>query len=199
MRNKQPVNPKLLPRVLWGIAAVVLMLSFGFRIFAPESPQLLTSEEAKQHVLDEYAGNIVSLSLHSGKYVAELETAQGRYELKLDGATGEVTSIVQLEAAATPPVPPTPQPSSVPPTAAAESEPPSAAPQRVVSEKEAVELALREVPGELDDVDTGINESGAFYLVEINTSDKREAVVQVDAISGSIMSVTWENQDEDNS
>ncbi|OMF86644.1 PepSY domain-containing protein [Paenibacillus sp. FSL R7-0273] len=194
------------------IAAAVLLLAIACLWFLrKETDPLLSREEVEQALLQEYPGKIEYLSQQSGNYMAELQTAQGLYEVKLDGATGGIISIVQVQAvptpAPTPEVQPTPAASGAPvvsaaPSAGAASASPAvpspSPPQRVVSEAEAIKLALQEVPGEADDVDTGINEAGAFYLVEIKTPDDREAVVQVDAISGTIRSVTWEEPDDDN-
>ncbi|WP_052770548.1 PepSY domain-containing protein [Paenibacillus sp. IHB B 3415] len=199
--NTKRVNKSLLYKAVIILAVLLVLVLAALWIFGNESEQLLSREQAEQAVLKEYAGTLESLRLQSGKYVAELKTAQGLYELKLDGATGEILSIVLLKRAAEPTVQPTPAASQAPAggATAAPSPVPSPSAQRVVSEDEAVRLALQEVAGEPDDVDTGINDSGAFYLVEIKTSDGREAVVQVNAISGSIMSVTWEEPDGDNS
>lgn len=183
------------------IAAALLLVIALLRLAGQKSSQMISREQAEQAVLQEYAGDVESLTLNSGKYVAELKTAQGRYKLELDGATGEIESIVLLESL---PGQPTSQP-SVEPSAgsgivASPSPSPSPSPsaQRAVSEEEAIRLALQEVPGKADDVETEINESGAFYLVEVKGADGRDAVVQVDAISGSIRSVAWEDdEDED--
>lgn len=177
------------------LAATLLLAYAGYRVLTDESAGELTPEQAGAAVLQEYPGSIGKLVLQSGQYVAELQTAQGRYQLKLDGSTGEIVSIVLLEAAAT--ARPTPQPSA--PSGTAGSAAPSASPTpgRIVGEAEAIRLAQQEVPGEVDDVDTEIGEFGVFYLVEIKTADDREAIVQVDAITGSILSVTWEDEDDD--
>lgn len=181
------------------IAAALLLVIALLRLAGQKSSQMISREQAEQAVLQEYAGDVESLTLNSGKYVAELKTAQGRYKLELDGATGEIESIVLLESL---PGQPTSQP-SVEPSAgsgivASPSPSPSPSAQRAVSEEEAIRLALQEVPGKADDVETEINESGAFYLVEVKGADGRDAVVQVDAISGSIRSVAWEDdEDED--
>ncbi|NQX47576.1 PepSY domain-containing protein [Paenibacillus tritici] len=195
-------------RVIKAAIVIVILLVLvwaALRIFGKQSEPLLSREQAEQAVLNEYPGKVGSLELQAGQYIAELQTVQGWYKLKLDGATGEIISIVLLKHTVEPVVQPTPSVSGALPGGAAASPSPSPPPtpspsaQRVVSEDEAVRLALQEVPGKPDDVDTGINESGAYYLVEIKTSDGREAVVQVNAISGGIMSVTWEEPDGGNS
>ncbi|MCG7378278.1 PepSY domain-containing protein [Paenibacillus sp. ACRSA] len=66
-----------------------------------------------------------------------------------------------------------------------------------LSEKQAEQKALARVPGEVDDIELrGTNSGNPYYLVEIDLVDGREAIVQVNAISGAIRSVTWD-EDED--
>ncbi|MBT2287799.1 PepSY domain-containing protein [Paenibacillus albidus] len=176
----------------------------------------LSEQEARQAVLDEYPGTVLSMDLQDGIYLTRLETSQGLYELKLAAATGEIASIVQLESTATaepspvptpagtepPAVPATPSPSASPATPpAASARPPAAstAPtaKQWITEKQAVYIALQEVPGELDDVDFENGPAGSYYLIEVNHSDGREAVVQVNAVSGAVMSIAWEKKDDD--
>lgn len=192
---------KTVIRVAAALFIVLLLVFAAQRLLQGRAGKPLPEEQARQVVLAEYPGTITSLELQSGRYVAELERDQGQYELQLDAYSGEILSIVLLQPAASSAVTPAPQPSSTP--ASGSTIPPDASPSpspsagRAFSEEEAVQLALQEVPGEPDDVETGINASGAFYLVEIKTFDDREAIVQVDAISGNIMSVSWEDQDDD--
>lgn len=129
------------------IAAAVLLLAIACLWFLrKETDPLLSREEVEQALLQEYPGKIEYLSQQSGNYMAELQTAQGLYEVKLDGATGGIISIVQVQAvptpAPTPEVQPTPAASGAPvvsaaPSAGAASASPAvpspSPPQRVVS------------------------------------------------------------------
>ncbi|WP_322905844.1 PepSY domain-containing protein [Paenibacillus sp. SGZ-1009] len=67
-----------------------------------------------------------------------------------------------------------------------------------ITEKQAEQIALAQVNGEVDDVK--FKHSGKtgqqYYLVEIDTPHDREAVVQINAISGAVMSVTWDDEDD---
>ncbi len=67
-----------------------------------------------------------------------------------------------------------------------------------LTEKQAEQIALRQVKGEVDDVK--FKHSGKtgqqYYLVEIDTSDDREATVQINGVSGAVMSVTWDDEDD---
>lgn len=73
--------------------------------------------------------------------------------------------------------------------------------QPLLSEKEAINLAVKAVNGEVDDIDF-IEHDGQtpYYLIEIETDDDQEATVKVDAYRKEVISVSWEEQeDEDDS
>lgn len=104
--------------------------------------------------------------------------------------------------ASTPPASPPPsqaataKPSSTPGPSSPSSKPTSN-PAILISEEEAIALALKKVPGTVKDVDRE-NEGGRwYYFVEIETEDGREADVQLNAASGAIVSVTWDDDDDD--
>ena len=62
-----------------------------------------------------------------------------------------------------------------------------------LTEQQAIDIAVSEVPGEVDDVELEQSEDGLYFLIEIETSNDQEATVQVNAISGKIMSTTWDD------
>ncbi|WP_052476505.1 PepSY domain-containing protein [Cohnella kolymensis] len=56
-------------------------------------------------------------------------------------------------------------------------------------------LAAKQVKGTVKDVDLRQTKAGAYYLVEIRGGKEKKAVVQINAITGAIMSVTWDDHD----
>lgn len=72
---------------------------------------------------------------------------------------------------------------------------------KTLTETEAAEIARAEVQGEVDDIWFETENNQSHYLVKIETEDDREAIVQVHAITGNIMSVRWDDHDasDDNS
>ncbi|WP_051507327.1 PepSY domain-containing protein [Saccharibacillus sacchari] len=77
-------------------------------------------------------------------------------------------------------------------------------PVRLLSEKEAEKIAaksLADAGSKVEDTDADLRteEDGqAYYLVEIELEDGREASVQINAVSGTILSTTWdEDKDAD--
>lgn len=95
--------------------------------------------------------------------------------------------------------PPATDPDDKPPGGGGAQEGGASAPgaDGVISEKEAAELALKTVPGRVKDTD--IEEDGGmrYYLIEIETADGREAEVQLNAASGKVISVTWDDDHDD--
>lgn len=65
-------------------------------------------------------------------------------------------------------------------------------PARILSEQEAINIALGAVAGEVDDVDLEQENGVPYFLIEIET-DEDDATVQINAISGEIMSTVWDD------
>nr|WP_306813016.1 PepSY domain-containing protein [Paenibacillus soyae] len=182
---------------------------------------VVSKEEAMQSVLEHYPGEITSAMLDGEAYRIELRTEQGLYALAVDSESGSIASVERLSAVGD--VPETPQPTSgeaspepsLTPSATpvpsagggsgneGTANPSSPAPSPAATQKpsllsaeEAGKLASSHVQGTVDNVERG---EGGDYLVEIETNDGREAVVQVNAISGAVMSVSWDDDDDGNS
>lgn len=68
-------------------------------------------------------------------------------------------------------------------------------PTKRLTDNEAVEIARKQVQGELDDIWLETENGQTFYLVKIETNDDREAIVQIHAVTGEVMSVTWDDHD----
>ena len=76
-------------------------------------------------------------------------------------------------------------------------------PKRVlISEQQAMNIGLAQLPagkvGEVDDVDFVNSEAGGYYLVQIeidtdDDDDMDEVTYQIHAISGKVMTVTWDD------
>ncbi|TFE00394.1 hypothetical protein E2626_12850 [Jeotgalibacillus salarius] len=66
-------------------------------------------------------------------------------------------------------------------------------PARILSEPEAIEIALDAVNGEVDDVDLEQSNGVTYFLIEIESDDDDEATVQVNAITGEVMSTVWDD------
>ncbi|MDT9721737.1 PepSY domain-containing protein [Paenibacillus sp. ClWae2A] len=149
-----------------------------------EEKTLWSREQIKTALLKQQTDNqLVSLELveqqGSPVYTAVVKAKDNsREELTIDPYTGETISSKVIAAPTTEPTKDDPKP-------------------QFLSEKQAKQKALAEVPGEVDDIELrGTNSGNPYYLVEIDLEDGREAIVQVNAISGAIRSVTWDEDDD---
>ncbi|WP_053365949.1 PepSY domain-containing protein [Bacillus sp. FJAT-27245] len=131
---------------------------------------VLSEDEIKKIILSKAGRELISFKkTESGGrpvFVAVVrDTDQNTTTVSVDAETGEV-----LSEKTTPANPPT-----------------------RLTEKKAIAIAQKEVKGKLDDVDLETENGQTFYLIEIKTSDDREATVQIHAITGAVMSVTWDD------
>ncbi|MBS4201096.1 PepSY domain-containing protein [Bacillus sp. FJAT-49732] len=66
-------------------------------------------------------------------------------------------------------------------------------PSKRITKQEAIKIAIRQVPGEVDEVKIKSIDNLTYYFVEIDTKDDREATIQIQAITGEVKSVTWDD------
>ncbi|MBD7908730.1 PepSY domain-containing protein [Sporosarcina sp. Sa3CUA8] len=171
--------------------------------------------------VDSETGNVLSMVLEkpSTEMAAKQEEVPEKAEKKKDEEDSKDQSSVektvevpaQPAAEATKPQPKTPKPAPVQPKpqpkpqqqqqqSQSQMKPPVSkpAPQKTVllTEQQAIQIALRQLKGEVDDVDFVETSEGGYYLVEIEIDVEDgpdQATYQIHAISGKIMSVTWDD------
>jgi uncharacterized membrane protein YkoI len=66
---------------------------------------------------------------------------------------------------------------------------------KTLNEQEARKIALEQIPGTIDDILLETKNEQTYYLVEIETQDDREAIIQIHAITGKVLSITWDDHD----
>lgn len=171
-----------------------------------------TEEEAIGAVLAQYSGEITDATLKGSLYYIRLKSAKGNYEVVVDGHNGSLQSVKRDggntnsngDPLTTADPSPTimPKPSATPKPTGSETsatnkpatEKPSLLTAAEAGKLASKHLASSHVKGVIEKVERG---SGDDYLVEIEVDDGREATVQVNAISGEIMSVYWDDEDSD--
>lgn len=131
--------------------------------------QRLTEQEVKELIQAASLGELQSLTLkeQSGEdvFVSEVVKLGEKREVIVHAVTGQVLSNEIADE----------QPSR----------------NTILTEDEAINIALQAVEGEVDDVDLENEEDHVFYLIEIETDDEKEAIVEVNAITGE-STVTWD-------
>ncbi|WP_194539983.1 PepSY domain-containing protein [Paenibacillus sp. FSL W7-1279] len=213
--------------LLLGIVMLVAVMIIVNAVWSPfsRSTSAMSMDEVVEEVLSQYpGGEITKTALDGGVYRLELQSATGTYEMTVDARQGDIVSIEQRDKTAVKPDPepggprepdqPTEPDPDNPPSEPADNGGKGAAegagdgesgngsgtsepPATMITKEYAIKLSLEKVPGTVEDVEYRESKSSRYYLVEIERADGREATIQVHAITGKIMTVTWDDEDDD--
>lgn len=129
----------------------------------------LTEAEIRKLLANYTSSEIESITLKDKYYDVKIRDENAIKTLTMDVYTGEILSETET-------IKEVVEPSSV---------------ETVISKKQAIQIALKKLKGEVDSVDYEETEEGGYYLIEIETEDE-EAVFQIHAVSGKVMSVAWD-------
>ncbi|WP_318614837.1 PepSY domain-containing protein [Sporosarcina sp. YIM B06819] len=136
-------------------------------------PHMLSEAEVKEVLLKKYAGTAKRISLNTDKEAPVYEVTLSKdpkfTQVTVDAITGNIISEIMKE---------------------------TTGENALITKEQAIKIALGQLKGEqieeVDDFSYEKTEDGGYYLIEIDTKDDREATFQIHAISGKIISVTWE-------
>jgi uncharacterized membrane protein YkoI len=181
-----------------------------------DQAEALTKDAVEKAVLEQYPGKVITTTLVDDVYKMQLKTDTGLYALKIDSLNGEIVSLELLNknvvsvvenkeldtkntpTEGNPPISGTTENGSTtnkaptvhtPTDNKAKNEP-----TKILTTEQATALSTKHVNGTVDDIELRESSKESYYLVEIDAADGREAVVQVNAITGVIMSVIWDDK-----
>ncbi|MEW9669304.1 PepSY domain-containing protein [Ammoniphilus sp. 3BR4] len=170
-------------RWIWMIFIILLaiVLFIPFRLWGGLNPsaETMSKEEVQEFIKNSYQGETTAIDLKGDQYLIEMNRENVLYNVALDAYTGEVLSLSRIDPKPEDQTEETPNPNNEQP--------------KTLTEQEAAEIALKEVNGRVEDVDFETFNDNSFYLVEIETEDDREAVVQIHAITGKVLTITWDD------
>jgi uncharacterized membrane protein YkoI len=154
------------------------VLSFtqkGTKSPPPIQPEeLLSDDEIKKIILSAVNGTITSFEKVENEdetiYKAVVKEKNKQTSLTVDAVTGKILSS----------------------TTTTINQPP-----KRLTATEAREIAKKQVNGVVDHISLETSGQQTYYLVEMKTQDGREAIVQIHAITGNVMSVTWDDHSND--
>ncbi|MEC3883914.1 PepSY domain-containing protein [Halobacillus sp. HZG1] len=169
-------------KVLISIALLTLLIILGWQwVHQSLSAEPLSESDVREKVQTQYNGEITDVTSMEDHYLATIALDEGVYEVVVIKTDGRISEIRPLESFKDNDSPSPPEDKFE----SAQTEP--------ITEEKAKAVALNEIEGEVDDIDFESEEEPAFYLVEIERSGGAEATVQVHALTGEIMSVTWDD------
>lgn len=196
------------------VLTVVILLGSSFYMTIQRSnANSLNEIEIFEQLEQMYGGEVQSLQLNGDVYKADLERNGALYVLEIDAQTGKIFSLIQTkevtEEAEKPVEQPPSQvkkpnvenPSNNPAVDSKPSPPQETKPSSVLlTEEQAANIALKALNkgtiAEVDDIDFVKTTEGGYYLIQIDLdtdAELDEVTYQVHAISGEILSVTWDD------
>lgn len=142
------------------------------RIMVEEEKKEMSREQIKEVIGEQHKGKIKSLELREEMnqtfYDAVLEDSETKTMMTLNAETGEVVTMKEEEL---------PRKQEI---------------TSRITEDEAVKIALNTVSGEVDDIDFEKEDGVYYYFIEIEQDDDREAEIQINAITGEVINITWD-------
>ncbi|KZE39040.1 hypothetical protein AV656_09095 [Bhargavaea cecembensis] len=143
-----------------------------------ESVDPIPEADMKAKIAEQYGSEPIALELRDNIYSATVEDETQTTEAEYDAVTGEQIkeSVTEKEPAGPP----------------AQEETPKQSVRLTPSE--AGDIAVKEIPGKVDDdIDFEDTEDGGYYMVQVETADDREADIQIHAITGEILTISWDD------
>ncbi|WP_156882502.1 PepSY domain-containing protein [Halalkalibacillus halophilus] len=134
-----------------------------------EEVEVLTEEEVRELIVDRYDGDITSIEFTEGDnpiYEVEIEKEAENVFLVLHAETGDVISENRQEVLT----------------------------DTMITREYAIELALEEFYGEVEDVELEEINGTLFYIIEIDNDEQDlEADIQINAYTGEVESILWDD------
>ncbi|MDR7319139.1 PepSY domain-containing protein [Brevibacillus nitrificans] len=175
------------------VLLVLLLVIASVQLWtADKEENQIPRDTMKKTLESRYAGSVTSIVLvdEAGKaaYKSVLQGKTGTYEIRADAYSGHILHISPLQIHVNHPSEPTPVKPSDPAN-------PQSSENAVygISLEQAKAIALKQVEGVFYGIE--IEEVGgvAVYEVEVDTPNGQEVKVQVDAHTGVVLSVLWED------
>jgi len=135
-----------------------------------EIPQVISEIEVEEIIVEKYRGEVERILLKTRSeapvYEVKLSKDPKFTKVTVDAITGKIISEIVKK---------------------------TTGENALITKEQAIAIVFEQLSGEIDDISYEKSDEGGFYLIEIEATDGREGTFQVHAISGKIMSVTWED------
>ena len=161
-------------------AIVVITIVVIIAVKQLTTPNVLSKSEITAQIEESFHGEILSIVEKPSHYIASFTKDGSVFEVTIDSENGQFSNLMlvqkneeaQLNEQVTEPNPET-TPS-------------------VLTEQQAIDIALKEVTGALDSVEFEKTTDGGNYFIEIEQANN-EIIVQIHAITGKILSIQYDD------
>lgn len=192
--------------VIIAVLAVVVLAVVIVLFVRDSDKEILSDEEIREIVLEQYPGEISELSFDSqtAAYKVKVESGNKAYEVLVDSQSGEVQSLEQTAAKAKDDkeeAEQTEQKQQASDDEAANQKEQAPADvegneqeQAMLSQEEIKEIALHEFQGTITELELDEDDGRTLYEVEIENNDD-EATIEIDAYTGQVIMVEIDLED----
>ncbi|MFS0863936.1 PepSY domain-containing protein [Fredinandcohnia sp. 179-A 10B2 NHS] len=146
----------------------------------------LSEENIREIIRSQQAGDIEKIERKEEEkqayFYVQVQGNEGNVNYKLDAITGDIVEVIQQENIDQPNTPvndPTNPPNET---------------VRRITEQEAIQIALQQIRGKVDEVELEEKNGQPYYFVDIENEEKEEeGTVQIHAISGEVITIVWDD------
>lgn len=193
---------------IWAVVLVFLVIIAWQLLKIVTFAEPLSAAEAAEKVKELYKGEIVEVIEGKSSYQFTVKLETGIYSIEIDRETGDISSMtrsnekkagnsgedngekIKEQSPSSPEEQTTQETPGQTPLNPVE---PTKEPVKVITKEQAAAIALQNISGAVDDIDIEDEDEVTFYLVEIEKEDGNGGTVQINAITGDVMSVTWDD------
>ena len=195
------------------LCIAIILIGFFITIAGKQltTPHELSSNEMTAQIEQVYGAKVQTIVEQNDSFIASFNKNGSIFEVNVNAVTGQFSNLTLVhkkrkqKIEPTEETPKTEQPitepkkeqptTTAPNTETVETPQPKpakpAATKPLLSQQQAITIALKEVPGEIDSVEFEISADGGSYFIEIEQED--EVTVQVHAITGKILSIQYDD------
>jgi len=175
------------------LCLITLFLAGKLLLNMEQKTEAIAQEQLKSIVLEKYPGNVIDEHIENDTYAVDLERETGTYKILVNTNTG---AVISLKKTGQPTTSVNEDTSSSQPKDDSKTEDKgntAAEPVKKLTNEEAIQIALEQISGQLDDIELESVDGVSYYFVEIEHNNGSEAEVQINAITGEIKSVIWDD------
>lgn len=185
---------------LFSFLIIVLIIADVQQIFADRDQQMLTAAETKRSIQTKYPGKIedIKLSNKAGNkiYMVDLQVQNRLYALQIDAYSGGILHLIQLKKDTSKNSVDIENGESVSLSSEEKKDEESAkskTPLMVISLDKAKEIALSKVKGTFNSIHLEDANGSFLYEIEIETNKKEEVDIEINAYTGEVLSISWDD------
>ncbi|OMP66752.1 PepSY domain-containing protein [Domibacillus epiphyticus] len=161
---------------LWITIVVLLVAAILFFLYRSFQEPGVSMAKAGERLAKQYNGTVTKSAEKNGHFMYTMKAASGEYVMTVDRDTGDLLDMKRVKEYKAP---------------AEKPAEPGKEKTGLLTAEQAGKTALAVVPGTIDEIESG--EDKGSFIVDIEAENGEEATVQVNAISGEVMSISWDD------